>query len=42
MNVSNKKKKTILWSVFAVGAICLTAVGIDAILQKNFGAVAYS
>ncbi|MCL2682972.1 MAG: hypothetical protein FWE63_05770 [Bacteroidales bacterium] len=31
-----KRKKIILWSVFAVGAICSMAVIIDAILEKNF------
>ena len=37
-----KKKKIILWTIFAVGAICLTAVGIDAMLEKKLKVVAFS
>jgi len=37
-----KRKKIILWSVFVFSAICLTAVGIDAILEKRFMAALWS
>ncbi|MDR0437179.1 MAG: hypothetical protein LBH22_02615 [Bacteroidales bacterium] len=36
-----KRKKIILWSVFVFSAICLTAVGIDAMLEKNLKVVAF-
>ena len=37
-----KRKKIILWSVFAVSAICLTPLLIEALLEKNFRAAAFS
>ncbi|MCL2027321.1 MAG: hypothetical protein FWG79_02425 [Bacteroidales bacterium] len=37
-----KKKKIIYWTIFAVSAICLVAVGVDAALEKNLKTVAFS
>ena len=36
-----KKKKIILWTIFAVSAICATAVGIDAAFAGNLFNVAF-
>jgi len=37
-----KRKKIILWSVFAVGAICMGALMIEAIIEKNFRSALWS